>query len=105
MFSPPISLTLAFPHLNWDSGNVTLANLTSSYKPTKLDTTSDPALGSRKRNIRDEIKDAPVLYKMTKGRPKQADGSTLREWKVKSGTTATPWLQIDHSDTVHMGLW
>ena len=86
-----------------------LAKTISPSKPANLDTTSDPALGSRKRNIRDEIKAvkaAPVLHKVGKGVSKKpVDGTVLREWQTTSNASGTPWLEIDHSDTANIGLW
>ncbi|KAG0649659.1 Topoisomerase 1-related TRF4 [Hyphodiscus hymeniophilus] len=75
-------------------------------KPINLDTTSDPALGSRKRNILDEIKPAPLLHKSGKFvSRKPGSGDVLKEWHPKHGVSSTPWLDIDHSDTANMGLW
>jgi non-canonical poly(A) RNA polymerase PAPD5/7 len=83
-----------------------LAKVSRASKPVNLDTTSDPALGSRKRTIRDEIKAAPVLHKVGKGPIRgKVNGQVLQEWKPKANAPSTPWLEIDHSDTVNMGLW
>jgi len=78
--------------------------------------TSNPELGSRKRTIRDEIKDtptlrqalaasnkyrdAPIIHPSSKGKKPPSKGNILSEWRGES----TPWIIIDHSDTAHMGL-
>lgn len=86
--------------------NTTLAKVSRPSKPLNLDTASDPALGSRKRNIRDEIKAAPVLHKVGKGVQRgKVNGDVLKEWKPRADVSSTPWLEIDHSDTANMGLW
>jgi non-canonical poly(A) RNA polymerase PAPD5/7 len=83
-----------------------LANFNSPSKAVKLDTTSDPALGNRKRNIQDQIKAAPVLHQVGKGVSKKpATGVVLKEWQAKANSKNTPWVEIDHSDTSNMGLW
>jgi non-canonical poly(A) RNA polymerase PAPD5/7 len=66
----------------------------------------DPNLGSRKRNARDEILNPPpMLYKTTRGKPPKVDGQILKEWRVPSGETGTPWHTHDHSDTASIGVW
>ncbi|TAQ86732.1 hypothetical protein B7494_g4939 [Chlorociboria aeruginascens] len=71
-----------------------------------LNSPSDPALGNRKRTIRDEIKGPPLIHKQTKGRPQaKVNGAILREWNESADFTGTPWLGIDHSDTANMGVW
>ncbi|TVY33814.1 Poly(A) RNA polymerase protein [Lachnellula occidentalis] len=70
-----------------------------------VDLTSDPALGNRKRNIRDEIKGPPMIHTPSaKGIPK---GEILSSWKIRPGSqaTPTPWIELDHSKTANMGLW
>jgi non-canonical poly(A) RNA polymerase PAPD5/7 len=100
------TMRYAFPLPKED---LTLAKAVSPSKPVNVDTTSDPALGSRKRNIRDEIKAvkaAPVLHKVGKGASKKpVDGTVLKEWQATSSVSSAPWLEIDHSDTANMGLW
>ena len=88
------------------STDLTLAKVSRPSKSVYTDTASDPALGSRKRNIRDEIKPAPVLHKSGKGVSRQpSNGTVLKDWKPKGGVSSTPWCEIDHSDTANMGLW
>lgn len=83
-----------------------LANMSSPSKPVRLDTNSDPSLGSRKRNFRDQIKPAPVLHQVGGGVSKKAaSGVILKQWQAMADSTCTPWLEIDHSDTANMGLW
>ena len=67
--------------------------------------TSDPALGSRKRNARDEIKPAPRIHDSTRGKKKPSDGEVGYRWRPVSGQNPTPWVGIDHSDTTSMGFW
>ena len=85
-----------------------------------IDLTSDPTLGSRKRTIRDEIKDtptlqralakgndlqdAPRLHKTVKGKPPPVNGTIQQQWQPRQGTTSTPWIDIDHLDTANMGV-
>ncbi|TVY32670.1 Poly(A) RNA polymerase protein [Lachnellula subtilissima] len=71
-----------------------------------VDLTSDPALGNRKRNIRDEIKGPPIIHTPSaKGGPPK--GEILSTWKIRPGSQAqaTPWIEMDHSKTANMGLW
>ena len=71
-----------------------------------MDIKLDPNLGSRKRNVRDEILNPPpMIHKMTKGKPPKVGGQILKEWKVPTGDTGTPWHITDHSDTASMGVW
>ena len=96
------------PRLNSDASepDLRLAKVSRISKPVNLDTISDPALGSRKRNNLDEIKPAPVLHRSGKGVSRQkVDGEILKEWRPKASVPSTPWLEIDHSDTASMGLW
>jgi len=75
-------------------------------KPSRheLDTSSDPALGSRKRNYGDEIKDAPLLpIKPTSSKP--VGGSIVKAWQAVAGVSDTPWCTIDHAATENMGYW
>jgi non-canonical poly(A) RNA polymerase PAPD5/7 len=96
-----VRFAIPFPKVN-----INLANLKSPSKVVKLDTTSDPTLGSRKRNIDDQIKAAPVLHQVGKGVSKKpATGVVLKEWQPKANSRSTPWVEIDHSDTANMGLW
>lgn len=90
-------------------------------KPATSDFTTDPSLGSRKRNFRDEIKQTPTLReafslgakvkkepgvsKSTKGVPRPVNGIMVRDWQPIHGISSTPWITIDHSDTTNMGLW
>jgi non-canonical poly(A) RNA polymerase PAPD5/7 len=75
-----------------------------SSKPLVLDHTSDSALGSRKRNINDEIKAPPPAPKKSFSL-KPSNGNILKEWEIRGNSTGTPWLDIDHSDTANMGVW
>ncbi|TVY89981.1 Poly(A) RNA polymerase protein [Lachnellula willkommii] len=69
-----------------------------------VDLTSDPSLGNRKRNIRDEIKGPPIIHTPSaKGGPPKGD--VLSSWKARPGSQATPWIEMDHSKTANMGLW
>lgn len=75
-------------------------------KPSRreLGTSSDSALGSRKRNYEDEIKDAPLLpIKPTSSRP--VGGSILKAWQAVAGVSDTPWCTVDHAATENMGYW
>lgn len=63
----------------------------------------DEALGNRKRTHDDLIKDKPGKI-VTRGAPKEADGSVLPEWKALKGGVI-PWGGMDHSQTVNMGFW
>jgi non-canonical poly(A) RNA polymerase PAPD5/7 len=75
----------------------------------QIDLTADPALGNRKRTIRDEIKgplkNPPVVHESSKGKKSPVNGEILKAWKVKDGVSPTPWLSIDHSDSANMGVW
>lgn len=66
---------------------------------------TDPALGSRKRNARDEIKAAPQIHESSRGKKAPSDGNIVRAWVARNGQPATPWVEIDHSDTTTMGFW
>jgi non-canonical poly(A) RNA polymerase PAPD5/7 len=69
-----------------------------------LDTSSDPALGSRKRNFQDVIKDVPLLpIKPTSSKP--AGGSIVEAWKTIAGVSDTPWCIVDHAATENIGYW
>ncbi|KAH8598717.1 hypothetical protein B0O99DRAFT_650038 [Bisporella sp. PMI_857] len=87
-------------------------------KQSNLQTASNPELGSRKRTIRDEIKDTPTLHQalaansgllesapnihsLGKGKKPPSNGSIQREWVGSK----TPWIDIDHCDTAKMGVW
>ena len=71
-----------------------------------LDTRLDPNVGGRNRNVRDEILNPPpIIHKMTKGKPPKVGGQILKEWKPSAGEKATPWHVKDHSDTASMGVW
>lgn len=72
-----------------------------------LDTSSDPALGSRKRTINDEIKDGHYPpAKQTFILPKRAsDGSIVSGWRVNTTISPTPWCTVDHAATENMGYW
>lgn len=82
--------------------SVYLAGAKSSGR--ELDASSDPALGSRKRNFEDEIKDAPLLpLKRTPSKP--AEGSIVKAWRAIPGVGDTPWCTVDHAATENMGYW
>jgi non-canonical poly(A) RNA polymerase PAPD5/7 len=70
-----------------------------------VDLTPDPTLGNRKRNIRDEIKGPPIIHDTTKGKRPPSDGSIVRAWVAPKGSSGTPWVNVDHSDTPKMGVW
>jgi non-canonical poly(A) RNA polymerase PAPD5/7 len=73
-----------------------------------IDLTPNPDLGNRKRTIRDEIKgplNAPPLIHSSGGKKPPATGEIVKEWKTQHGVSPTPWLSIDHSDSVKMGVW
>jgi non-canonical poly(A) RNA polymerase PAPD5/7 len=74
-----------------------------------MDLTSDPALGNRKRTIRDEIKGPlngpPLIHESNRGKKPPVNGEVVRAWKIKDGVSPTPWLSIDHSDSANMGVW
>jgi non-canonical poly(A) RNA polymerase PAPD5/7 len=69
-----------------------------------IDLTSDPSLGNRKRNIRDEIKGPPMIHGPS-GQRAPSDGKILASWRAKAGRPSTPWIEMDHSQTSNMGLW
>jgi non-canonical poly(A) RNA polymerase PAPD5/7 len=73
--------------------------------PIAIDLTEDSPLGSRKRNIRDEIKGPPIIHESLKGKKPESSGGIVRQWRQLAGSTGTPWIEIDHSDTVSMGFW
>jgi non-canonical poly(A) RNA polymerase PAPD5/7 len=74
-------------------------------KPTAvIDLTSDPSLGNRKRNIRDEIKGPPMIHGPS-GQRAPSDGKIVASWRAKAGRPSTPWIEMDHSQTSNMGLW
>jgi non-canonical poly(A) RNA polymerase PAPD5/7 len=74
-----------------------------------IDLTPNHDLGNRKRTIRDEIKGPlmapPNIHPATKGKRGPASGEILREWQAIEGSSPTPWLSIDHSDSANMGIW
>jgi non-canonical poly(A) RNA polymerase PAPD5/7 len=77
---------------------------------TVVDLTPNPDLGNRKRTIRDEIKGPlqapPMIHPPSTGKGKpRASGRILKEWDVIRGVSPTPWLSVDHSDSINMGLW
>ncbi|KAK0117573.1 hypothetical protein ONS95_011909 [Cadophora gregata] len=74
-------------------------------KKNAIDLTSDPALGSRKRDFRDEIKPAPILHQPSKGKPGRVSGQILKDWVARSDLPAAPWLGMDHSDSAGVGVW
>ncbi|KAG4421083.1 hypothetical protein IFR04_005726 [Cadophora malorum] len=76
----------------------------AAIKKNVIDLTSDPALGSRKRDIRDEIKPAPILHQ-TKGKPGRVTGQILKDWVARPDLPAAPWLGMDHSDSAGVGVW
>jgi non-canonical poly(A) RNA polymerase PAPD5/7 len=76
---------------------------TPKQKPFKMDITSNPDLGNRKRTHDDEIKGPSLVLKPA---PKYAaKGHVLREWKCPVGSDPTPWCIVDHSATANMGFW
>lgn len=77
----------------------------ATSKKNVVDLTSDPALGSRKRDFRDEIKAAPILHPTGKGKPGKVDGQILKNWVARPDLPAAPWLGMDHSDSACMGVW
>lgn len=104
------------------NNDVALPNKPTTSKSSNIiDLTSNPSLGSRKRNIRDEIKHTPTLSealsygarvreepgvsKGMKGVPRPVSGSMVQDWQPVHGVSPTPWITIDHSDTTNMGLW
>jgi non-canonical poly(A) RNA polymerase PAPD5/7 len=74
-----------------------------------VDLTTDPALGNRKRTIRDEIKgplnSPPLIHETSRGKKPPVSGEILKTWRIKDGVSPTPWLSIDHSDSANMGVW
>lgn len=81
------------------------AAMTASIGFQALDKASDPALGSRKRTIRDEIVRAPSIYTTSGKGQRPSDGHVLSKWTLGSDMPAAPWLLHDHSDTPNMGFW
>ncbi|TVY76069.1 Non-canonical poly(A) RNA polymerase [Lachnellula suecica] len=69
-----------------------------------IDLTSDPNLGSRKRNVRDEIRGPPKIHGRP-GRGVPSKGHIVDSWKVRPDSPATPWIGMDHSKSANMGLW
>ena len=69
-----------------------------------LDHSSDPALGSRKRTIRDEIVGPPKSHDGGNYR-QMVSGVILSKWEVCPDVPKTPWLVRDHSATPNMGFW
>ena len=80
------------------------AATTPQAKVRALDTSTDPALGNRKRTYDDEIKGQlpPMLPKPVPKYP--AKGGIMSQWKPKDKRNPTPWL-IDHSMTYTMADW
>ncbi|OWP02916.1 hypothetical protein B2J93_3496 [Marssonina coronariae] len=77
-----------------------------------IDLTSDPALGTRKRNLEDElkvprdIKAPPTIHDKNQGKPgRPSNGSILSGWVRNPQSPASPWIGIDHSDSASMGVW
>lgn len=101
--SPPLPNEPALPNQP--------ALLTTSKPKEFIGLTSDPALGNRKRTIRDEIKGPlngpPKIYDSSNRRKAPSDGRIDRKWQVESNSTGMPWVSagIDHSNTANMGLW
>ncbi|KAK2626176.1 hypothetical protein QTJ16_004438 [Diplocarpon rosae] len=88
------------------------AKTSTVNKSNVIDLTSDPALGTRKRNFEDElkvpqgIKAPPTVHDKNQGRPgKPSNGSILSAWVRNSHSPASPWIGIDHSDSASMGVW
>ncbi|KAI9746707.1 MAG: hypothetical protein M1818_000421 [Claussenomyces sp. TS43310] len=72
-------------------------------KYTILEPSSDPALGSRKRTHKDEIKGPPRYIKKPVSAP--ARGPIVKEWIGNRVDDPVPWCINDHSRTVNMGHW
>lgn len=103
------------------NGNDGSQKLATSNLANTIDLTTEPSLGSRKRTIRDEIKETPTLrdairrnpavniapkiHKSLKGKPSPVGGEIVRDWAPRQGSPQTPWMDIDHSDTAKMGVW
>jgi non-canonical poly(A) RNA polymerase PAPD5/7 len=101
-------------HPSVPSTKLVHADISQTKLPNKpvaqvIDFTSDPALGSRKRTIRDEIKgplnSPPLIHESSRGKKPPVNGEILKAWRVKDGISPTPWLSIDHSDSANMGVW
>jgi non-canonical poly(A) RNA polymerase PAPD5/7 len=85
--------------------NTRISNLMGSKLSVReLDTSSDPALGSRKRNFEDEIKDRPLLP-LKRTSMKLADGSVVRAWQAIAGVSDTPWCTVEYAATENVGFW
>jgi non-canonical poly(A) RNA polymerase PAPD5/7 len=93
-------------NLRGNSQEEKLPRLDSDPKSSKqLDTTTDPALGNRKRTIDDNIK-APAPKPLNRPSKKSpAAGHILEEWQVPTESVGTPWCTVDHSLTASMGHW
>ncbi|KAI1265516.1 hypothetical protein F5Y18DRAFT_386810 [Xylariaceae sp. FL1019] len=72
-------------------------------KPAPVDLTPSDSLGSRKRNINDEIKlPHSTLKKVNRNAP---SGEVMSPWNDLNGITNTcPWIIADHSATANMGF-
>jgi len=107
-FEEPVGLSGRGPTTSTSKIQIELPNKPPAKLPKKpaavIDLTSDPSLGNRKRNIRDEIKGPPIIHGPS-GQKRPSDGKIVTSWKVKAGCSPTPWIEMDHSHTTNMGLW
>lgn len=88
----------------------------------ELDKSSDPALGSRKRNADDEIKydrsregeasnpqrQSRQVRNGKKNLMRPVVGEVTSKWLFRDNTaqlTSSPWCDVDHSRTPNMGFW
>lgn len=107
--SPPLPTEPVLPNKPF-LPNKPASSATSKPKEF-IDLTSDPALGNRKRTIRDEIKGPlkrpPNIYSSGNNKKSPSDGRIDSKWQVERNSTGTPWVSasIDHSNSANMGLW
>ncbi|KAG9235658.1 hypothetical protein BJ875DRAFT_541977 [Amylocarpus encephaloides] len=87
------------------SSEMPLSKLPSKPPKYSVDLSSDPALGSRKRDIRDEIKGPPKIYSTNSGKKPPSDGKIVKGWRVRDGVPSCPWIEYDHSKSSNMGMW
>jgi non-canonical poly(A) RNA polymerase PAPD5/7 len=72
----------------------------------KLESSSDPALGSRKRTIDDEIKgETPISKRLRPKQSKGGNGDILPKWRIDPKLSPHPWCTVDHAATANMGYW
>ncbi|KAK5635414.1 hypothetical protein RRF57_011126 [Xylaria bambusicola] len=67
-----------------------------------VDLAASASLGSRKRNIDDEIKPPHTLQDVKKGN-KMPSGSIVPVWQPEPGQNPCPWAVNDHSGVLDMG--